>query len=181
VDPHDRRGVGQTMTSFQSPKDLVAQVRLLAAERDRSVNGPGKIANSGSRIQRFALYAGRCLTVRGSHDEEEGGMGRGFRGLLPLAVAGVTAIPLLALSVGSGEGGAAAGEVGVKEKREKGEKRESSFNELAVREVARARRAFGDDDGAKTAPGEYLMQSAIVFAILDLADAVRSNHQAVSG
>jgi hypothetical protein len=108
-------------------------------------------------------------------------MGRGFRVLLPLAVAGVTSIPLLALSVGSGEDGAAAGEVGAKEKREKGEKAEPSFQELAARNVARARRAFGGEDGEKAAPAEYLMQSAIVFAILDLADAVRSNPQAVSG
>jgi hypothetical protein len=98
-------------------------------------------------------------------------MGRGcFRILFPLAVAGVTAIPLFAVS-GSGEEAAAAGEVGVKEKREKGE---PSFKELAARNVARARRGFGGEDGEKTVPAEYLMQSAIVFAILDLADAVRS-------
>ena len=105
-------------------------------------------------------------------------MARGFKVLLPLAVAGVTTIPLFAVSAGSGENGAAAGEVGVKEKREKGE---PSFKELAARNVARARRAFGGEDGEKTAPAEYLMQSAMVFAILDLADAVRSNQQAVSG
>ena len=96
-----------------------------------------------------------------------------FRVLLPMAVAGVTAIPLFAVS-GSGEEVAGGGEVGVKEKREKGEKGEPSFRELAARNVARARRGFGGEDGEKTAPAEYLMQSAIVFAILDLADAVRS-------
>ena len=101
-------------------------------------------------------------------------MGSGFKVLLPLTVAGVTAIPLFAVSAGSGENGAATGEVGVKEKREKGEKGEPSFKELAARNVARARRGFGGEDGEKTAPAEYLMQSAIVFAILDLADAVRS-------
>jgi len=101
-------------------------------------------------------------------------MGRGFKALLPLAFAGVTAIPLFAVNGGSGENGTAAGEVGVEEKREKGEKGEPSFKELAARNVARARRALGGEDGEKTAPAEYLMQSAIVFAILDLADAVRS-------
>ena len=79
---------------------------------------------------------------------------------------------------GPGKDVAAAGEVGVKEK---GEKRERSFEELAIRNVALGRRAFGGEGGEKTAPAEYLMQSAIVFAILDLADAVRSNPQAVSG
>jgi hypothetical protein len=100
-------------------------------------------------------------------------MARGFKVLSPLAVAGVTAITLFAVS-GSGEEVAAAGEVGLKAKREKGEKGEPSYKELAARNVARARRAFGVEDGEKTAPAEYLMQSAIVFAILDLADAVRS-------
>ena len=103
-------------------------------------------------------------------------MRKRFKALLPVAVAAVTAIPLFTVADASGEQALAA-EKGAKEKRPK---EEPSFNELAAKNVARARKTYGED-GDKTAPAEHLMQSAIVFAILDLADAVRSNQQAVTG
>jgi hypothetical protein len=45
---------------------------------------------------------------------------------------------------------------------------------MAAKNVARARRTIPEDE-ANNAMAEHLMQSAIVFAILDLADAVRTN------
>jgi hypothetical protein len=60
------------------------------------------------------------------------------------------------------------------EKKEKAEKVELSYKEMAAKNVARARRTIPEDE-ANNAMAEHLMQSAIVFAILDLADAVRTN------
>lgn len=58
-------------------------------------------------------------------------------------------------------------------KKEKAEKGERTFKELAIRNVSHARRAFANEEGDKTATAGHLMQSAVVYAILDLADAVR--------
>jgi hypothetical protein len=60
-----------------------------------------------------------------------------------------------------------------KVKKEKAEKGELSFKEMATRSVERARRGLPEEEGDKTATAEHLMQSGIVYAILDLADAVR--------
>jgi hypothetical protein len=57
-------------------------------------------------------------------------------------------------------------------KKEKAQKGELSFKEMATRNVARARAGI-PNEGDKTATAELLMKSAIVYAILDLADAVR--------
>src|SRR5262245_39632918 len=54
-------------------------------------------------------------------------------------------------------------------------KGEASFKEMATRNIGRARKSLGNSDGEKSAMAEYLMQSALVYAILDLSDAVRSN------
>jgi hypothetical protein len=50
-----------------------------------------------------------------------------------------------------------------------------SFQEMATRNVSRARKSFTRGDGEENTLGAYTMQAAIVYAILDLADAVRSN------
>jgi hypothetical protein len=61
-----------------------------------------------------------------------------------------------------------------KPKKEKAERGEFSFKEMAVRNVASARKAIpNEEDEDKTARAERLMQSAMVYAILDLAEAVR--------
>jgi hypothetical protein len=69
---------------------------------------------------------------------------------------------------------------GNKQKTEKAERVELSFKEMATRSVARARRALPEEEADKAATSEQMMQSAIVYAILDLADAVRSNPQALN-
>jgi hypothetical protein len=79
------------------------------------------------------------------------------------------------VSEGSREKEASVASESAPEKKEKAEKAELSYKELAARNVARARRSLPDEEGDKTATAEHLMQSAIVFAILELADAVRSN------
>jgi hypothetical protein len=58
-------------------------------------------------------------------------------------------------------------------KKEKAEKGELSFKQMATRNVAGARKAIPNEEGDMTATAEHLMQSAMVYAILDLADAVR--------
>jgi hypothetical protein len=62
------------------------------------------------------------------------------------------------------------------EKKEKAEKADLSFKDMAAKNVTRARRTIPEDEGDK-AMSEHMMQSAIVFAILELADAVRSNEK----
>jgi hypothetical protein len=75
-------------------------------------------------------------------------------------------------SNGSCELGGSVASKEAKAKKEKAEKGEFSFKEMATRNVASARKAIPNEEG-KTATAEHLMQSAMVYAILDLADAVR--------
>jgi hypothetical protein len=61
-----------------------------------------------------------------------------------------------------------------KARKEKVEKGELSFKEMATRNLASARKTIpNEEEGDKTATAEHLMRSAMVYAILDLADAVR--------
>ena len=64
-----------------------------------------------------------------------------------------------------------------KANREKAEKGELSFKEMATRNLASARKTVTNGDGDKTATAEHLLRSAMVYAILDLADAVRSGSE----
>jgi hypothetical protein len=54
-------------------------------------------------------------------------------------------------------------------------KTEPTLKLMATRNVGRARKSFTGEEEEKNAMGEYLMQSAVVYAILELADAVRSS------
>jgi hypothetical protein len=85
------------------------------------------------------------------------------------------------VSNGSGEHQVQVSEQIAQETPAKGEKGELSYKEMAARNVTRARKALGEENAEKPMISDHLMQSAIVFAILDLADAVRSNPQGLSG
>jgi len=67
-----------------------------------------------------------------------------------------------------------------KAKKERAGKGELSFKEMATRNVASARKNI-PNEGDKTATAEHLMRSAMVYAILDLADAVRGGSDAPRG
>ena len=49
-----------------------------------------------------------------------------------------------------------------------------SFKSMATRQLQRGRKALGEPDGGPLA--DYLIRSATVMAILELADAVRGNN-----
>jgi recombinational DNA repair protein RecT len=80
---------------------------------------------------------------------------------------------LTSVSNGSREQGESVASKEAQVKKERAEKGERSFKEMATRNVASARKAIPNEEGDKTATAEHLIRSAMVYAVLDLADAVR--------
>ena len=62
--------------------------------------------------------------------------------------------------------------------RTKGERRKANFQGSAMQAIQRARKSTSGDSDEVTPRATLLVGSAIAFALLDLADAVRSHGQA---
>jgi hypothetical protein len=65
----------------------------------------------------------------------------------------------------------------LEEEGKKGERRRPNFQDNAVHNLQRARKSISGPDAEMTPRAQVLVQSAVAWALLDLAEAVRSHDQ----